>query len=124
MWMPLYVGDYLRDTSRLSTIQHGAYLLLICDYWVNGPLPDDDALLAAIVRAPLAEWQRHIRPRIAPFFKVLEGRWQHKRIDAELAKASARYNQRVNAGNASVRARQRGRLRVIRHRPHDETSDD
>ena len=42
-----HIGDYLQDTTRLSTEQQGAYLLLIMDYWTNGPLPDDDAALAS-----------------------------------------------------------------------------
>jgi uncharacterized protein YdaU (DUF1376 family) len=32
-WMPLYVGDYPRDTRDLDALQHGACLLLIMHYW-------------------------------------------------------------------------------------------
>jgi uncharacterized protein YdaU (DUF1376 family) len=42
-WMPFYVGDYLSATGRLTTEQHGAYLLILLDYWKNGPPPNDDA---------------------------------------------------------------------------------
>src|SRR5699024_9631718 len=42
IWMPLYVRDYLGATSRLTTEQHGAYMLLIMDDWLNGPPPDDE----------------------------------------------------------------------------------
>jgi uncharacterized protein YdaU (DUF1376 family) len=81
-WMPLYVGDYLRDTTRLTRDQHGAYLLIIMDYWVNGPPPDDDGVLAAITKATTAEW-RKLRHAIIGFFTIVDGQWRHKRIDAE-----------------------------------------
>ena len=86
-WMPLYIGDYLQDTTRLSTEQHGAYLLLIMDYWTNGPLPDDDAALAQVTRLQPAAWKK-LRPAIARLFQIADGEWRHKRIDEELDKAS------------------------------------
>lgn len=85
-WMPLYIGDYLQDTTRLSTEQHGAYLLLIMDYWTNGPLPDDDAALAQVTRLQPAAWKK-TRPVIARFFSIEDGEWRHKRIDEEHARA-------------------------------------
>ena len=48
IFMPLYIGDYLKDTTRLTAEQHGAYLLLMMDYWVNGPLPANDSSLAMV----------------------------------------------------------------------------
>jgi uncharacterized protein YdaU (DUF1376 family) len=49
-WMPFFVGDYLSATGRLTTEQHGAYLLILLDYWKNGPPPNDDGVLAALAR--------------------------------------------------------------------------
>jgi len=83
-WMPLYIGDYLRDTSRLSTLQHGAYLLLIMDYWVNGHLPNDDEQLANIARVSRRDWDK-MKPVLGRLFQP---GWKHKRIDGELAKAA------------------------------------
>src|SRR5215470_19233065 len=81
-WMPLYWGDYLRDTRDLSTLQHGAYLLLIAHYWQHGGLPDDPRRLAAIAGVPHATWRR-IAPAIAAKFGP---GWRHGRIDTEIAK--------------------------------------
>ncbi len=95
-WLPLYVGDYLRDTRDLSTLQHGAYLLLIMHYWQHDGLPADDARLAAIAGLPVAQWRRIREPVQAKF---ADG-WKHKRIDAELARADRVFLQRRLAGRS------------------------
>jgi uncharacterized protein YdaU (DUF1376 family) len=83
-WMPFYVGDYRSDTGHLSTVQHGAYILLILHYWAKGGLPDDDQELANITRLPLDEWLSHRRVLKRFFY---DG-WKHKRIEAELRRAT------------------------------------
>lgn len=83
-WMPLNVGHYLRDTSHLSVVEHGAYMLLIMRYWQDGGLPDDDALVMRYAHMTEEQW-KHSRPILAALFG--EG-WRHKRIDAELMKAA------------------------------------
>ena len=85
--MPLYVSDYLNDTGRLTTEQHGAYLLLILDYWQNGPPPDNNDVLCRIARMSPRSWV-FMRPVMERFFTVAGGRWTHPRIDAEHSKAT------------------------------------
>jgi uncharacterized protein YdaU (DUF1376 family) len=80
--MPFYVGDYLGDTEHLSTLQHGAYCLLLFSYWRRGGLPDDDRQLAAITKMSLRAWKRQ-RPVLQAFFY---NGWKHKRVDSELAR--------------------------------------
>jgi len=93
-WMPLYIGDYLRDTRDLNTLQHGAYLLLIMHYWQHDGLPTDEARLAAIAGLSVAQWRR-IRAAIEAKFAA---GWKHKRIDAEIAKVDRALMQRRLAG--------------------------
>lgn len=85
-WLPLYVADYQADTTRLTTEQHGAYLLIIMDYWRNGPPPDRDNVLAQITKLSPAKWKAH-RPVLAEKFQIAGGVWRHKRIEAEIARA-------------------------------------
>lgn len=99
-WMPLYVADYLADTRRLTTLEHGAYLLLIMEYWRHGSLPDDDARLARIVGMDPIDWME-IRDNIAVFF---DDGWRHKRVDEELKTQS----DRSDAARASAARRWKG----------------
>lgn len=112
IWMPLYIGDYLADTGRLTTIQHGAYLLLQMDYWRNGPPPDDPAVLAQITRLSLDAWSMH-QAVLKHFFVVEDGVWKHHKIDMVLleakenrAKAEQKAKKAAEArwGNASSNA--------------------
>lgn len=87
--MPLYIGDYLADTMRLTTEQHGAYLLLLMQYWRCGCLPDDDGELSAITKLPIDSWVK-MRPKLARFFSVEGGFWTQKRVEKERAAAESR----------------------------------
>jgi len=90
-WMPLFWGDYHRDTGHLNATQHGFYLLLIGHYWSTGkPLPDDDTQLWRIARADSASHWKRNRAIIAAFFEVISGWWRHRRIERELADAQTR----------------------------------
>jgi uncharacterized protein YdaU (DUF1376 family) len=98
VWMPLFVADYLADTSRLTLTEHGAYLRLLMDYWRNGAPPDDDATLARILGIDRRAWCK-LRAQIAPFFVIQNGRWTHKRVEQELAGA------RERSGKAAEKAK-------------------
>lgn len=124
-WMPLYIADYRADTARLCAAQHGAYLLLIMEYWRSGNLPDNDAQLAQIACMTAAEW-RKTRPLIEPYFQA---GWKHKRIDKELAHADevsskrrASANQRHSKRDANADANANANANANAHTSHSSQS--
>lgn len=108
VWMPLYVADYLRDTQHLSTVEHGAYLLLIMQAWANGgAIPRDDSQLARITRLTLPQW-RKIKPTVTSFW-IDHGEageiYQHRRIMKEIDRTEAVVEKRRQAGAAGAAKR-------------------
>lgn len=103
-WMPLYVGDYLSATTRLTTEQHGAYILLLLDYWKSGPPPNNDAVLAQIARMSPAAW-RKAKPAIIGFFELSDGQLIQKRVEKERARAAEITEERSKAGKAGAAKR-------------------
>lgn len=104
-WMPFYVGDYLADTMLLTTLQHGAYLLLMLACWKSGgALPDDDDALASAAKLSPAEWRKH-GTTLRAFFSQRDGRLVHKRIGQELERAGVITRSRAEAGAAGAAAR-------------------
>lgn len=106
-YMPLVIGDYLKDTMHLTAEQHGAYLLLLMHYWQRGPLPNDDAILAAIARMEPARWLAN-RQLIASFFLANDQQWNHKRVDEELERATKLQQRAIAGGTARANSATRG----------------
>lgn len=107
--MPMFWGDYFADTRHLSCVEHGAYLQLIGQYWIDGHgLPDDDLRLSRLVGLSKKEWLA-MRPTLQEFFTVSGGVWLHNRVERELANVRARVEQAREAGRASAAARLNGR---------------
>lgn len=48
IWLPLYIGDLLSMTTRLTTEQVGGLFLLMMDYWKNGVIPNSNKIIGAI----------------------------------------------------------------------------
>jgi len=93
-WMPLYIGDYLKDTGHLTTLQHGAYLLLIMHYWQHGGLPESASGKARVTRLSGRQWSSNCQA----LAKLFLPDWKHKRIDAELEKYRVISEKRALAG--------------------------
>ena len=80
VWMPIFIGDYLADTTHLTTQQHGAYMLLLMTAWkMEGKLPNDDDQLAAICKMSQEDWQKSKRLLLA-FFSVSDSFLIQKRL--------------------------------------------
>lgn len=92
-YFEFYPGDYLRDTTRLSLVDHGAYLrLLIAYYSEEAPLPADLGELYVITCA-VSKTDKDAVKRVAErFFPVSEedGLRHKNRVDEEIAKAQKR----------------------------------
>lgn len=105
-WMPFYWADYRADTSHLSAIEHGGYILLIGHYWTTGkPLPLDDGQLSRIAAMTASEWRKHSAV-ITAFFTEQNGSLTHARIDKELAKAISNLEAHRAAGKLGGRPKQ------------------
>jgi uncharacterized protein YdaU (DUF1376 family) len=104
-WFAFNVGEYVKDTMRLTRDAHGAYLLLMLDYYGTAtPCPDDDFILAALTKSTEAEWKQ-LRKMLAPFFDIREGHWYHNRIEREMREASAKHAAGIAAAKVGASAR-------------------
>lgn len=104
-YMQLYVSDYLSDTAHLTTEEHGAYLLLLFNYWQTGkPLRADR--LATVARMSNDRWNS-VELTLSEFFniEVNPGSWTHLRVEADLHQVASKATQASDAGKKSALAR-------------------
>lgn len=113
--LPFFTDAYLSDTRHLTTLQHGAYILLLMTAWRSPDckLPNDDKYLARIVGMDKRTWANN-REAVMSFWKqdneqkfyqgrLLDERNYVERVrnkNSAAGKASAL--KRLNRGSTSV----------------------
>jgi uncharacterized protein YdaU (DUF1376 family) len=104
-YMQFYVNDYLADTAHLNATQHGAYILLLMNYWQRGkPLDNTNERLASVARMTIDEWQDN-KEIIAEFFWIDGDIWTHARIENDLIKVKEKSKYSSIAGQKSAAQR-------------------
>ena len=122
-YMQLYVSDYLVDTAHLTAQQHGAYMLLLMNYWQKGrALDNTNDRLQYVARLSPEEWDEN-KEILAEFF-VLEGdTWWHSRIETDLEKVREKSTKASANGKRSVSARLANAEQTPNHKDKDKDVD-
>ena len=114
--MLLWTDAYMADTSHLTTVEHGAYLLLLMAMWrAGGSLPNDDVRLARIAKLSLDKWHK-VAPTVMEFMTVDGKAVTQKRLKLEFEIASGKAEKLALAGRAGGRAKA---LKNIQRKPSD-----
>ena len=112
-YMQLYVSDYLADTAHLSAQQHGAYMLLLMNYWQRGkPLDNTGDRLAFVARMSAEDWAEN-KSVLAEFFQIDGDSWTHARIERDLDSV------REKSAKASKAGKQASVQRTLNERSTD-----
>ena len=124
-YMQLYVADYLADTAHLTAAQHGAYLLLIFNYWQRGkPLNNSNERLTNVARMTNDEWAE-AKPILSEFFEIDGDEWVHARIERDLLAVNSKSGKASEAGKASAARRaEKKAANVQRTLNHTDTDTD
>lgn len=110
-FLPLYTGDYLRDTQHLSCSEHGIYLKWLMHCWdQKGPLPLDERKQAGICNARSGDEVEAMRRVRDEFFVQMDDGWYNDRMHREIVRAGEISNKREDAGRRGANERMR-RLR-------------
>ena len=94
-----HIGDYRRDTSHLSLLEHGIYRQLLDLYYITEKPLDANALRLINARTPE---EKEATKLILKEFFVLEGNvYIHKRCEDEIVQ----YHEKSGKASASAKAR-------------------
>lgn len=109
-YLPLYTGDYLRDTRHLTPLRHGVYLLLLIHCWdTREPVPLDEQEAAGIANCRSADEVEALRYVLNRYFICAEDGWYNERMVQEIERAEALSKVWSNAGKRGAEARIRVR---------------
>lgn len=105
-WMKVFPGDYYRNTTHLTTIEHGAYWLLWLYAWEHdGFLPGSDEEISVVTKLSVPEW-RKLKNKLLKLFDVDDaGRYCMTDLILELESAKQNYEKKCAAGRLGADTR-------------------
>ena len=97
-WFPFYVTRFLasRRVRRMDARQVGIYLLLMCEQWEHGPIPDDDDELTFVGRCGVEE----VRQVLSGCFRLSAAGWVNDRLEEIRDEQTAKSEQAKRAADA------------------------
>jgi uncharacterized protein YdaU (DUF1376 family) len=105
-YLPLFTGDYRRDTAHLTPLKHGIYLLLLMHCWdQKGPVPLDEQESAGICNCRSADEIESLRYVLGKYFTRCEDGWYNQRMQSEIERSENISRARSQAGRAGYEAR-------------------
>ena len=124
-YMQFVIPDYLADTGHLSTEQHGAYIMLLFNYWQTGkPLRNNSERLANVCGLSVKRFEEH-RPILEEFFDVTDDVWIHHRVEEDLEQVLSKSTKaRASALAGAQRRRERRLANAQRTQCHTDTDTD
>ena len=95
-----HIGDYLKDTSHLSLLEHGIYTRLLDVYYTReGAIPEEQA--ARLIGARTKDEREALQAVLSEFFELTADGWAQQRCEREIA----RYQDKQRKAKASADAR-------------------
>ena len=105
-YLPLFTGDYLRDTRHLTPLRHGVFLLALFHCWdTKGPMPLDEQERAGICNCRSADEIEAMRYILNRYFVRMEDGWYNKRMQSEIERSESISHARSEAGKRGYEAR-------------------
>src|SRR6185437_4028841 len=90
----------LADTSKLRMLEHGAYVLLMAEYYITqAPLVANVEQLLYVCRAIASDEKQAVLDVLDEFFTLEDDGFHHKKIDKELARSNQLIEKRRDAGH-------------------------
>ena len=103
-WFPFNVCNYLADTSRFTTLQHGAYLVILLEYWRNnGRISSDMEELQEIVQLDQKAFDQ-VMPAVLKQFETVGSDLKHSELDKELEKRKTKKTKFSSFGSKDISA--------------------